>query len=433
MDPLRQRFPITILVCTLVGMAACSSGQEPPGSAPLGFYAAPDGGPAPLDVHFHFIGDETIVNAMKSWAWDFGDGESATEGYTSHTYANEGTYTVTLTYTMPNGDTHKVTREAYIRAAAEARPSEEQEAPAGGEAPEEGQVETEAEIPGEMGGEAEGQAESGGAGNGAVFIHHSCGENWLNSGLHDALLGKDYIDDRNGITYGTEVRPDRGRPASLGPVPGELTDMCHWIPWFNDYFEGIRTHGCRGGFNRIVLFKSCFPNSHVDAAGGEPGDPFSDWRTVANYKAVYRHPGGPGKTYEHDGHVYRPLRDIFAQHPDTLFIPITAPPECWQEASSETAAFARAFNTWLREEWLPGYIRDTKLRNVAVFDWFDVLAAPASAPSHPNQLRAQYGGNAGDSHPNEAANAHSTRVFAGSSGSFLDKAWAEFTSGKPKE
>jgi len=35
------------------------------------------------------------------------------------------------------------------------------------------------------------------AGDDLVFIHHSCGSNWLNNSLHDALLAKSYIDERN--------------------------------------------------------------------------------------------------------------------------------------------------------------------------------------------------------------------------------------------
>ena len=46
-----------------------------------------------------------------------------------------------------------------------------------------------------------------------IFIHHSCGQNWLNNSLHAALLAKDYIDERNDITYGTALNPDAGRTA----------------------------------------------------------------------------------------------------------------------------------------------------------------------------------------------------------------------------
>ncbi|HQH52478.1 MAG TPA: Ig-like domain-containing protein [Candidatus Hydrogenedentes bacterium] len=266
-----------------------------------------------------------------------------------------------------------------------------------------------------------------GEGNGLVFIHHSVGENWLAHSLESALLAKTYIDDRNDITYGTVIAPDTGRPASLGEVPGDLTDMQHWVLWFNDYLEHVKIEGCQDGVNRIIMFKSCFPNSHIDDAGEEPGNPFDGWRTLANYRAVFRHPDGPGNTYEYEGHVYRPLEDVFAENPDTLFIPVTAPPECWADTDAAIAARAREFNNWLKDEWLPNYETETGLQNVAVFDLFDVVANEEHAASHPNQLREEYGGDSGDSHPNDDANARLTEVFATDPDNFLDTEWAEFS------
>jgi len=105
---------------------------------------------------------------------------------------------------------------------------------------------------------------------------------------------------------------------------------------------------------------------------------------------------------------------------------VTAPPECRQETDNQIAANARAFNNWLKQEWLPGYTRETGLHNVGVFDWFDILAARPNAASHPNQLRAEYGGCTGDSHPNGPANAKSTQVFATDPENYLDRAWADF-------
>lgn len=400
-------------------------------AAKVDFYGAPDSGAAPLEVHFHLVGDEAVIKSVTGWKWDFGDGVTSTEDYTTHEYANAGKYTVSLTVTFGDGSTGTETKQEYIEVTSGSQSesteesvrqpvAESTEAPAA-----ESAESTEASSE-----EQSAAATDGGGGEDAVFIHHSCGENWLSSGLHEALVAKDYIGKRNDITYGVDVPPDSGRPDTLGPVPGELTDMHHWILWFNDYLGSVLKHGCAGGANRIVIFKSCFPNSHVEADEPGGGDPFSDWKTLANYKAVYRHPGGRGQTYEHEGHTYRALGDVFAQHPETLFIAVTAPPECWGETDNEIAANARAFNNWLKTEWLSDYSSATGLHNVAVFDWFDLLAAPANAGLHPNQLRAEFGGNAGDSHPNETANAQSTRVFASGPGNFLDRAWAAFRGGR---
>jgi hypothetical protein len=261
-----------------------------------------------------------------------------------------------------------------------------------------------------------------------VFLHHSVGQNWLDSGLNDILLAKTYVTERNDITYGTTMAPDADRPASLGSVPGDSTDMNHWILWFNDYLDGVKTYDCSAGVNRIVMFKSCFPNSDIADDGTDPGDPFSGDKTLANYKAVYRHPAGPGYTYSQAGYTYRSLEDVFAAEAGTLFVAVTAPPQCYQDQRSNANAHrARLFNNWLKNEWLAGYnAAHPGLHNVAVFDLFDVLAWPDNDRYHPNRLRGEFGGGSGDSHPNSNANQQMTRVFATNAGNFLDSTWLAF-------
>ncbi len=295
---------------------------------------------------------------------------------------------------------------------------------------------------------------------GLVFIHHSVGNNWLNSGLHDALLAKDYVGQRNDITYGVNILPDAGRPASLKSPSGDYTDMSHWILWFNDYLGNVeghetpygpakiisrlsgylgiaRTQGGPNGINRIVMFKSCYPNSDIGGDGTEPGDPFDSSPTLANYQAVYRHPDGPNHTYTHDGAAYQPLADVFAAHPDVLFIVITAPPLNFApvDATNDANAHrARTFNNWLQNEWLAGYqAAHPGLNNVVVFDLFNALAYGDDHPTHPNRLKAEYGGESGDSHPNDAANAYLTQIFAANPDNFIDGAWRAFSKSQGKE
>ncbi|MCP4623185.1 MAG: hypothetical protein GY850_06600 [bacterium] len=150
---------------------------------------------------------------------------------------------------------------------------------------------------------------------------------------------------------------------------------------------------------------------------------------MTNYKAVYRHPSGPGNTYGTNN--YKPLEDIFAENPDILFIPVTAPPRHYgpSDATNDTEAHrARLFNNWLKNDWLSDYNADNpSLNNVAVFDWFDVLASADDHVLHPNRLKNEYGGNAGDSHPNSPANAYSTAIFATNPVNFIDIAWGGFS------
>jgi hypothetical protein len=72
------------------------------------FCASTTSGLAPLIVNFYYRSYQA-----NSWLWDFGDGTTSTEQDPIHTYANPGSYTVSLTVTGVNGsDTDRV--EDYI-------------------------------------------------------------------------------------------------------------------------------------------------------------------------------------------------------------------------------------------------------------------------------------------------------------------------------
>jgi len=93
-----------------------------------------------------------------------------------------------------------------------------------------------------------------------MYISNMCGFNWLNNpvnSLTNDLLGKDYVDEVNNIYLGTDIEHDTGRPDSLSPVPGDKTDMHHWILWFNDYLEHLKTFDSGDGQNRVIMFNSC--------------------------------------------------------------------------------------------------------------------------------------------------------------------------------
>lgn len=198
-----------------------------------------------------------------------------------------------------------------------------------------------------------------------IFIHHSTGENWLadeNGGLGLALRDNNYyVSDTN---YGWG-------PASIG----DYTDIGDWWTWFMGpdhqifmnalYGEGSKiasyTRPDVGpeGENQIVMFKSCFPNS---ALAGNIADPvpliddnplrgqgsWSESHTVANAKGIYTD-----------------LLEYFRTRPDKLFIAVTAPPL----SDPSYASTARAFNEWMVSVWL----KDYPYRNVAVFDFYNVL------------------------------------------------------------
>lgn len=211
-----------------------------------------------------------------------------------------------------------------------------------------------------------------------VFVHHSTGEAWLadeGGGLGLALRDAGwFVSDTN---YGWGP-PDAG--SGDGTI-GDHTDIGSWWSWFvgphrETYVPPLLAESERhsdysrlavdpGGANRVVMIKSCFPNSQL---GGSPGDPVppigsnplrgesagSEHHTVANAKGIYVS-----------------LRDAFAARPDVLFVVVTAPPLVPGATDAAAAANARALNDWLVREWLVGYPR----RNVFVFDFFNVLTS----------------------------------------------------------
>ena len=235
-----------------------------------------------------------------------------------------------------------------------------------------------------------------------IFIHHSCGENWLNDG--DGKLGlalgenNYFVSDTN---YGWG-------PDSIG----DATDYYNWYDWFvgpesGRYLEALYTENGKnssytrtlidpGGENQIILIKSCFPNS--DLSGG-PDDLPSDeeWYTVGHAK-----------------YVYNLLLDTFITRPDKLFIAITPPPLLY----TENAENARQFSRWMVEDWLSE--NDYPLANVAVWDFHNILTEPD------NHHRFQdgvidytihfgdgylYYDSDGDEHPNSIGNQKATDEF----------------------
>ena len=262
-----------------------------------------------------------------------------------------------------------------------------------------------------------------------IFIHHSTGENWLadwNGGLGLALRNNNYFVSDTNYGWG---------PSSIG----DTTDIGHWWNWFrgtssatylvalyaesdqNSSYSRLATDP--GGENEIIMFKSCFPNSHL---GGSPGDPpttssnplrgqdaWSEYMTVGNAKGIYND-----------------ILEYFQMRQDKLFVVITAPPLVANETDAAHAANARAFNNWLVNDWLDGYPHD----NVAVFDFYNVLTSNggnantndlgsatgnhhrwwSGAVQHIQDVAnnfAAYGNDASDSHPTAAGGQKATGEF----------------------
>lgn len=212
-----------------------------------------------------------------------------------------------------------------------------------------------------------------------VFIHHSCGANWLedwSGGLGIELGNNNYFVSDSNYGWG----PD---DADLGyGTIGDHTDIGHWYNWFagpnrDTYMDALYDLGDQNSSysrwltdpdseNEIIMFKSCYPNSNLM---GNPGDPptsgdnplrgvgcWSEDHTVGNAKGIYND-----------------ILGYFQTRQDKLFVVITAPPV--QDVTY--AANARAFNNWLVNDWLDNY----PYHNVVVFDFYNVLTTNGGDPN----------------------------------------------------
>lgn len=259
-----------------------------------------------------------------------------------------------------------------------------------------------------------------------LFIHHSCGGNWAaDPGEYEVLPGIEdgcnlYLTHENGGSLRSALaamRTQSGLPAyelheaSRKSIIGAKTDICHWYEKFTSFFDredstlldmlnlDVQDKIYESGkYNEIIMFKSCYPNSDVEA-GGPTLNPLTDSeQTIGNYKAVYN----------------ALLKDIFRPERENknrvLFVAVTAPPRARRDCNKSQAAVARKFNNWLRNEWLS---EDDV--NVAVFDYFNINTGgigndlDGSWEQGTVNYSAYITGK--DSHPNSAAQQLSTSEF----------------------
>ena len=261
-----------------------------------------------------------------------------------------------------------------------------------------------------------------------VFLHHSVGDAWLEAGdggLGDRLGADNYYVSDTFYEWG----PDE---------IGSFTDIGDWWTWFRGpdsaaYMQAVYTTNNRhanygrpmsdpGGENEIILFKSCYPNSHL---GGSPSDP----PTTGTNPLWGEDYSSANHTVANAKGIYNDILQYFATRQDKLFVVITAPPLVANDTDAAHAANIRALNDWLVNSWLAGYSH----RNVAVFDFYNVLTSNGG-DVHTNDLYAESGNhhrwrNAavehvhpvnyhyaaypsdGDSHPNPAGNRKATSEF----------------------
>lgn len=240
-----------------------------------------------------------------------------------------------------------------------------------------------------------------------LFIHHSCGGQWLaDKGPADC---KDCIckshPNGGGLRKLLTENGYRVHEASYNSIIGQKTDIKDWLPKFRDEMARILRTKMQdellpeGQVNNIVMFKSCFPNNN-----------FANDESVQRAKEVYNN-----------------LLPFFRKHPETLFVAVSAPPlvrPCSHPIKGPIKKIlgkcrdidsvgrrSREFNNWLKDiesGWLSRY----DLNNVVVFDYYDILTKNGKSNW------AEYPTSWTDSHPNSEGNEIATKQFV----PFLNKA-----------
>ncbi len=222
-----------------------------------------------------------------------------------------------------------------------------------------------------------------------MFIHHSCGSNWISTG--NGNLGTELNSNNYFVT-----EADYGWDAETGDNLGDQTDTDDWQNWFNDtkmphvyandsHYDYTNTIDDPGGENDIIMFKSCYPLSEV------------------------------GDSIEDEKALYNDLLTYFAAHTDKLFILITPP----GETNVSSYELTRELCQWLVDEET-GWLRDYPHKNVGVFDFYAVLSETDSHHRVVNNqveyiYSSSYDGESpyhdGDNHPNAEGNVKATGEY----------------------
>ena len=212
-----------------------------------------------------------------------------------------------------------------------------------------------------------------------IFLHHSTGRALIREGqVREGLAAKGYQFWDHDYNWEGLTGPDGASTHTHYDIPevaqgtdsGGNTDPEGLLKLFSqDAHRPPHNAFSRLLQHRIILFKSCFPNSAIE----------SDERLEV-LKSMYRE-----------------IRGTIDRHPDHLFILLTTPPLHPDATRQADAARAYALSRWLQsDEFLKGH------PNLRVFDFYGLLADPAS-----HTLKAEYRPDDGrvDSHPNSRANA----------------------------
>jgi hypothetical protein len=232
-----------------------------------------------------------------------------------------------------------------------------------------------------------------------VFIHHSTGANLIKQGnlrqlLRSANSEIEFWDHSyNLLPFWQITAQIIPYQTGLSDGGGNLTGTDYHLDITNtdpkgyaDLFSQPLQSPPQNAFSKlisnfdVIAFKSCFPVTKIA----------SDMQ-LEHYKKCYA--------------IIRDRIDLF---PEKLFILFTPPPLRREMTKKEFAHRASIFSQWMRSKEFLG-----KRKNIAVFDFFSLLAENTQEKSNFNMLKTEYAPLIPfDSHPNRSANVSAAKELA---------------------
>lgn len=210
-----------------------------------------------------------------------------------------------------------------------------------------------------------------------TFFHHSTGLCiWGPNGSTTSVPAQMTIyNNMHGYTGSNAVTMNE-----LWFPPEDDNEWCRW----HRIFENQDTANIQPYYsgNRVMVVKSCFPSSNVEAYGDPSDTLYTDYKTVLNYKWHWRH-----------------IIKVMRAHPQNFFVIWTNAPLVANQTNSQEAYWAHCFCKWAKDTLANGLdpVTGSFPPNVYVFDFFHKLVGANY------MLPLTYATGADDSHPNAAA------------------------------
>jgi len=120
---MRSKGIIILILSALLSLSACSledlltpseDGEGSTETINASFTAEPTSGIAPLTVNFDASGSSTTGGEIKSYSWNFGDGENGEGKTVTHTYTKSGEFLVSLTVRNDNDESDVATATIVV-------------------------------------------------------------------------------------------------------------------------------------------------------------------------------------------------------------------------------------------------------------------------------------------------------------------------------